>query len=116
MAQLYADEDFPFGVVLILRSFGHDVLTVQKAGRSGAEDSEVLADATAAGRAVLTHNHRHYRRLHRIAQPHEGIISCSHDDNNPPGLAQRIHDAIAAAPTLKNRFIRVIRPNIAPKP
>src|SRR5947208_10003621 len=96
MAHLSADEDFPLGAVLILRGLGHDVLTVQETGRSGAEDSEVLADATATGRAVLTHNHGHYRQLHRTAQPHEGIISCTRDDNDLPALAQRIHAAISA--------------------
>jgi hypothetical protein len=64
MGRLYADEDFPFGAVQILRTLGHDVLTVQEAGRGGKPDTEVLADATADGRAVLTHNHRHYQRLH----------------------------------------------------
>src|SRR5438552_1657552 len=116
MARLYADEDFPLGAVLILRGLGHDVLTVPQAGRCGADDSELLADATADGRAVLTHNHRDYRRLHRVQQPHEGIISCTHDDQDLPGLAQRIHDAIAATPDLTNKFIRVIRPNLAFKP
>jgi hypothetical protein len=116
MARLYADEDFPLGAVVILRGLGHDVLTVAEAGRCGADDSTVLADATADGRAVLTHNHRDYRRLHRLCQPHEGIISCTHDDNNLPGLAQRIHDAISAAPTLANQFIRITRPNLARKP
>jgi predicted nuclease of predicted toxin-antitoxin system len=56
MARLYADEDFPGPVVLVLRAFGHDVVTVQQAGRRGTSDSQVLADATADGRAVLTHN------------------------------------------------------------
>jgi predicted nuclease of predicted toxin-antitoxin system len=116
MARLYADEDFPLGAVLILRGFGHDVLTVQEAGRSGAEDFEVLADATADGRVVLTHNHRDYRRLHRSSQLHAGIISCTHDDNDLPGLAQRIHDAISAALSLTNQFIRIVRPNPRAKP
>ena len=116
LARLYADEDFPLGAVQILRQDGHDVLTVQEAGRCGAGDPDVLADATADGRAVLTHNHRHYKRLHRQGQPHGGIISCTHDDNDLPGLAQRIHDAVSALPNLTNQFIRIIRPNPPAKP
>ncbi len=116
MGSLYADEDFPLGAVQILRNWGHDVLTVQEAGRCGKADPEVLADATADGRAVLTHNHRDYQRLHARVQPHGGIISCTRDDHNLPALAQRIHDAITAAPNLANQFIRVIRPNPAAKP
>ena len=111
MALLYADENFPHGAVLILRSFGHDVLTVQEAGRRGAADSVVLSDATADGRAVLTHNHRHFKRLHAGGQNHSGIVSCTRDDNDLPGLAQRIHDAVIATPNLTNQFIRIIRPN-----
>jgi len=75
------------------------------------EDDQVLVDATANGRAVLIHNHRHYRRLRRTHQPHEGIISCTRDKDDLPGLAQRIHDALTALPDLKNQFIRIVRPN-----
>ena len=46
MGRLYADEDFPFGAVELLRNLGYDVLTVQEAGRCGRPDTDVLADAT----------------------------------------------------------------------
>jgi hypothetical protein len=116
MARLYADEDFPLGAVVILRNAGHDVLTVAEAGRRGSSDPEVFADATADSRAVLTHNHRHFKRLHATSPLHGGIISCTRDDNDLPALAQRIHDAITATPNLSNQFIRVIRPNPSAKP
>ncbi len=32
MARLYADEQFPLSVSELLRTMGHDVLTVQEAG------------------------------------------------------------------------------------
>jgi Domain of unknown function (DUF5615) len=104
------------GVIVILRSMGHDVLTVQEAGRRGSADPDVLTDATADGRAVLTHNHRHFKRLHARGQPHGGIVSCTRDDNDLSGLAQRIHDAVAAVPSIANQFIRVVRPNPSAKP
>jgi hypothetical protein len=44
MALLYADEDFHYGVVQRLRNLGHDVVTVQEAGRDGGNDPQVLAD------------------------------------------------------------------------
>ena len=116
MGYLHADEDFPLGAVQILRGLGHDVQTVQEAGASGKPDSEVLADATAGGRAVLTHNHRDFQRLHVIGKPHAGIISCTRDDNNLPALAQRIHDAVVAMPNLANQFIRIVRPNPPSQP
>ena len=115
MARLYADEDFPRPVVQMLRGLGHNVLTVQEAGRRGSTDPQVLADAGADSRAVLTHNHRHYKRLHGT-QVHAGIVSCTRDQHDLPGLAQRIHDAITAAQNLANQFVRIIRPNPPAKP
>ena len=118
MARLYADEDFPLPVVEALRRLGHDVRTVQQAGRAGQGigDAEVLADATADRRAVLTHNHPDFKRFHRQGQPHQGIISCTQDPHDRAGLAQRIHDALTAAPKLVNQFIRITRPNPPAKP
>jgi hypothetical protein len=118
MARLYADEDFPLPVVEELRRHGHDVKTVQEAGRAnqGIDDATVLADAGADLRAVLTHNDPDFKRLHRQNLPHEGIISCTQDPKDPAGLAQRIHDVLAATPNLANQFIRIIRPNPSAKP
>ena len=115
MARFYADEDFPGPVVQMLRAWGHDVLTVQEAGRGGSADPQVLADATADSRAVLTHNRRHFKRLH-AKQAHAGIFSCTRDEDDLLGLAQRIHDAATVAPNLTNQFIRITRPNPSAKP
>src|SRR5258708_7404774 len=82
----------------------------------GGDDADALADATADRRGVLTHNHNHFRRLHPSVRPHAGIISCTRDDQDLPGLAQRVHDAIVAAPTLAHQFIRILRPNPSAKP
>lgn len=115
MARFYADEDFPGPVVQMLRVLGHDVLTVQEAGRRGSDDLQVLTDATADSRAVLVYNRRHYKRLH-ARQAHAGIISCTRDDHDFPGLAQRIHNAVSATPDLANQLICIIRPNPPAKP
>jgi hypothetical protein len=118
MARLYADEDFPLPVVEELRRLGHDVRTVQEADRAGQgiDDAEVLADATADQRAVLTHNHADFGRLHRQGQPHEGIISCTQDPQDHAGLAQRVHTTIGQLSDLANQFIRIVRPNPSAKP
>jgi Domain of unknown function (DUF5615) len=110
MALLYADEDFHYGVVERLRHMGHNILTVQEAGRSGDSDPEVLATATTANRAVLTFNRRHFERLDRLFPGHAGIISCKRDDVDPDGLADRINQTIAAAGSLAGRCLRVNRP------
>src|SRR6516164_7034300 len=111
MAQLYADEDFRYGVVERLRRLGHDVLTVQEAGHSGGDDAQVLADASAAGRTVLTYNRWDFERLHRRDPNHAGIISCTPDDDLD-ALAARIDQAIAGAGALAGKHIRVNRPSV----
>ena len=111
MARLYADENFPQPAVERLRELGHDVQTVQEAGKAQQKlpDEAVLADACADGRAVVTHNRKDFRYLHAVNPDHEGIIACS-EDVNFVGLAERIHEAIAALPQLSRQFIRIVRP------
>jgi hypothetical protein len=86
---LYADEDFPLPVVEELRRLGHDVLTAHEDGRSTTPDPDVLARAHSLGRAVLTHNRRHYERLHRQGAAHSGILSATQDADHL-ALAARI--------------------------
>ncbi|MCE9534645.1 MAG: DUF5615 family PIN-like protein [Planctomycetes bacterium] len=110
MARLYADEDFDLDVVIELRALGHDVLTVQEAGNAGNSDLQVLADAIAMSRAVLTFNRRHFRKLARSTTSHYGIIDCTRD-NDVAALSHRIHNAIASVESLANLYIRIVRPN-----
>lgn len=91
---LYADENFPLPVVEELRRLGHDVLTAQEDGRQATPDPDILARAHALGRAVLTHNRRHFERLHRQGAAHSGIVSATRDDD-AAAMAARIHQALA---------------------
>lgn len=75
MARLYADEQFPLPAVELLRTLGHDLLTVQAAGNAGFSDPEVLAFAVSTVRAVLTQNRRDFIRLHLQQPDHAGIHS-----------------------------------------
>ena len=109
MARLYADEQFPFPVVTLLRNLGHDALTIQEAGNAGDDDPEVLAFAVNNDRAVMTQNRRHFIRLHAQQPNYAGIIVCT-DDKNLERLATRINDAIAGEETLRGKLIRVNRP------
>lgn len=111
MADLYADEDFSLRVVEELRHLGHDVLTAQEAGEGGRRtpDESILASAVALGRAVLTHNRRHYMRLHLQGYRHLGIVVCTRD-SDVPALAARIHEVLTNCPTLANQLLRVHRP------
>ena len=109
MATLYSNENFPLPVVLGLRARGHDVLTIQDTGRAGQAmpDDEVLAYATAQGRAVLTLNRKDFIRLHLASPSHAGIIACTVDPDFP-GQAERIHAALLGA-DLRGKLVPVNR-------
>src|SRR5262245_13367879 len=113
MALFYADENFDYGVVQLLRALGHDVLTVQEAGEQGRDDARVLERATAEGRCVLTFDRTDFARLHRASAAHAGIVSCTRDKDGD-ALAARIHQAVSAAGALGGQHLRVNRPPPAP--
>jgi hypothetical protein len=112
MARLYADEDFSYPVIQRLRQLGHDILTAHKAGQAGQsiQDASVLAFATAAGRAVLTFNRRHFIRLHDEGTSHAGIIVRRRDDD-VVAIANRIHQQLQSIPILLNQLLRVNHPS-----
>jgi hypothetical protein len=110
--RLFADEDFPLPAVLRLRELGHDVLTALEAGIANDEitDEEVLALASRLGRAVATHNRRHFRRLHFASPRHAGLILCTRDKKFVR-LADRIHSQISSLESLDGQLISVVRPD-----
>ncbi len=111
MARLYSNENFPLPVVEELRTLGHDVLTVQEAGKAdlALPDRDVLVFATRENRAVLTLNRRHFIRLHGEQSQHGGIIVCTFDPDFG-AQARRIHEAIAGKTSLAGLLLRVNRP------
>ena len=108
MVRLYSNEGFPLPVVLILRSLGHDILTVQESGygNKGFDDSDVLEFARSKGRAVLTLNRKDFIRLHRQNNNHFGIIVCT-SDLNFCRQAQNIKRSLCAERHLLQKLIRV---------
>ena len=113
MARFYADEQFPFQVVELLRGWGHDVLTVQEAGRANRRipDDEVLAFAIGQERAILTINRGDFIRLHRLDNNHFGIVVCT-NNRNWEQFAERIDNAVKETESLQGKLIRVVRPSI----
>lgn len=111
MAHFYADEQFPFAVVKLLRNIEHDVLTVQEAGNAGKRipDEEVLAFAISQKRAVLTINRDDFIRLHRLDPNHFGIVVCT-NNRNWEQFAIRIDEAVKREESLQGKLIRVVRP------
>jgi Domain of unknown function (DUF5615) len=106
---LYADENFAYPIVDELRQLGHDVLTAQEDGRTSTPDPDIFARAHQLGRVVLTHNRRHFERLHRQGAHHSGIVSVKYDPGNEGPVATRI-DAALAGKTPGRWTIRVNRP------
>jgi len=106
----YADENFPLRVVEELRRLGHDVLTAFEDGRANQSisDSALLVRATETDRALLTLNRIDFKRLHRHAPGHAGIIICTEDPDRE-GQAHRITVAIAEMVELRGKLIRVYR-------
>ena len=111
MARLLADENFPLPVTEELRRLGHDVVTIDDAGKAGQSltDEAVLDLACKDNRTVLTLNRRHFIRLHGTGRDHTGIIACT-VDLDFAGQAQRIHAAIGAQAPLSGQLVRVNRP------
>jgi predicted nuclease of predicted toxin-antitoxin system len=111
MVRFYTDEQFPFPVVEILRTLGHDILTAQEAGNTNQRvpDEEVLAFAISQERAILTINRDDFIRLHRQNSEHWGIIVCT-NNRNWEQFAARINEAVTSVKTLKGELIRVVRP------
>ena len=111
MARLYADEQFPRIVVKLLRELGHDILTVQEAGKANQRipDEDVLAFAISNNRAVLTINRSDFIRLHNLQPNHAGIIVCT-EDLYRQRLATQINEAITNTVDLTNQLIRINRP------
>jgi hypothetical protein len=111
MARFYADENFPMPVVQLLRTLGHDVLTIGEAGRANQRfaDADVLHDATIHGRCLLTLNRKHFRRLHEEGANHAGILLCTYDSDFE-GQAGRIDAAVSSLNALEGQLIRVNRP------
>lgn len=112
MTRFYANEQFPLPVVVELRRLGHDVVTIQEAGKGGqaVPDHEVLKFSTEDQRILLTFNRKHFKRLHYQNSDHAGIVICTYDPDFQ-GLAQRIHQALAMVSSPTGQLMQVNRPN-----
>ncbi len=110
MLKLYADEQFPRPVVLILREKEYDILTVQdaKQDNQNISDPQVLAFAAAQGRAVITENRRDFIALHNRNSNHLGIIVCKKRlDWDWQAYAIAIDTVLAKFKSLENELVRM---------
>lgn len=114
MARLYADEQFPVGIVHVLRRLGHDVITVRETSALKTGDSTpdelVLQFAAQQQRILLTLNETDYRRLHALNARHFGIITCPEPRSKDfKKVARQIHKFIKTT-DMNSRFERLPRP------
>ena len=110
MARLYADEKVPLPVVEALRELGHDILIVVEDGKGNRQcpDALILRDATAFGRAVVTLNRTHFRRLHRENPSHAGIVLCT-CDSDFAGQTMRIHELLSTQKDVAGHLLQMYR-------
>lgn len=71
---ILADECVYKATVILLRSWGHDVLTAQEAGLAGKPDEEILAYAVRHERVLITIDMDFSNVRHYIPKLHKGII------------------------------------------
>lgn len=90
------DEDLSEEIASILRAKGVDAVHVRELGLSGAEDREVLDEATRQKRCVVTRNRNDFLTLTEFyfqeGRPHHGIIIVprSYPGNEPSRIARAI--------------------------
>ncbi len=109
--RLFIDEDsLAKLLVKLLRTAGHDVLTVNEAGLSGEPDEVVFDYARAEVRLVLTRNYDDFQALHFSNPLHPGIlvVYTSQDyskDMSFKAIVRAIANLEAANIPLANQFI-----------
>ena len=109
--RLLLDEDSQAKYLLnLLRSAGHDVITVNEAGLEGQVDSEVLNYAIQERRSLLTRNCNDFQELHEINPNHPGILAVYQDADPAKNMSyQAIVQAIAnleiASAAIENQFV-----------
>lgn len=119
MAAFLIDEDVAAEVASILRSYGHDAITVDALQRKGSKDDAVLWLAARSGRTVVTHNYRDFTMLHRawhrwgVHETHPGIlIPRQHVTYRPLHIAQKIQEFVELGHPTENE-LWVLEPDSA---
>src|SRR5437867_1557569 len=84
VAPLYFDEDVSVILARVLTGRGFDVLAAKDAGMLRKSDKEQLLFATKQARVTVTHNRRHFEKLHAefVEQQleHSGIVIAGRRD------------------------------------
>ncbi len=109
--KLLIDEDSQAKpLVNLLRSVGHDVLTVNQVGLTSQSDVVVLDYARQNNLVLLTHNCRDFEALHQTDPDHPGILAIYQDADFSKNMSRKeivaaIANLEAANIPLANQFI-----------
>ena len=97
--RFYLDQDVDVELASRLRQSGHGALTTRDAGNTGLSNGDQLGYAASTGHVLVTHNRRHFRRLHRqwraAGRAHAGVVVARH--MNIDELERRLRNLIDAA-------------------
>ena len=89
---LYLNENVAVGLVALLSQRGIRAVHTLNVGNRGVSDEAQLEYAASLGYILLTHNRRHFRRLHNVwvgsGKKHAGIIVVGYAE--PERLAERV--------------------------
>ena len=92
VSTLYLNENVAVRLVTLLSQRGIQAVHTLSVGNKGASDEVQLEYAASQGYILLTHNRRHFRRLHNVwiekGKDHAGMIVVSYAE--PERLAERI--------------------------
>jgi predicted nuclease of predicted toxin-antitoxin system len=108
---LLIDEDTQNRLLVhLLRTSGHDVLTVNEVALMGEPDSVVLDFARENNRILLTRNCKDFQALHQANPNHFGILGIYHDRNfskdmSVKSIVRAISNLEVAKVPLANQFI-----------
>ena len=97
----YTDEDVSVRVAEFLRVHGYPAISARAADRLRESDADQLRYAAAQGWTVITHNTKHFRRLHAewlaTGRVHAGILTLDRPKPHlppPEAFAARITELI----------------------
>lgn len=90
------DENIPVSAGEPLWSAGHDLDSVVDEGLAGATDSNVLAEATAHDRLVVTLDRGFPDVRTHPPGSHAGIIVLPVEDQSPPAIVREIEELLTA--------------------
>lgn len=110
MADLFADEDVPFGLQRVLRRLGYNVQTVrdfcQNPRGDGWGDLEVLRFARERGWVTITCNADDFQALHHQCPWHTGIIIIkAYEGDGEKAHGRRLDDLIRGVQDFRSHLL-----------